>query len=339
MHEEERSMYELEYPAPVVKDNSGEGKGPTMIVAMHGYADAGQAIESSADHLKAALENRQLASFNSDELIDYRSRRPAVTIDNDRALEVEPMDLGLKVLRDNSGKSFLLLSGPEPHMRWEAFTTAVVKLVEKFDIEDTIMLYAAPMPVPHTRPTVVTAHGTASRLTEGMVKMDSTMMVPGAAALYIEKALADKGRTVAGYTAHVPHYLAASPYPQATLELLDSVAKAAQLNIPLGSIEADIFRVEGQLDEQVNGSEEIEGVVQQLEQQYDAFMDRYREEHPQAIMPGEEAVPSAEEISEEFEAFLASLDEDDSEEIIHTDIDDREDSADDNDDRDLGDDI
>ena len=79
-------------------------------------------------------------------------------------------------------------------------------------------------------------------------------------------------------------------------------------------------------------------MVQQLEQQYDAFMERYREEHPQAIMPGEEAVPSAEEISEEFEAFLASLDESDSEEIIHTDIDDREDSADD-DDRDLGDDI
>lgn len=89
MHEQERSMYELEYPAPVVKDNSGEGKGPTMVVAMHGYADAGQAVESSADHLKAALENRQLASFNSDELIDYRSRRPAVTIDNDRALEIE----------------------------------------------------------------------------------------------------------------------------------------------------------------------------------------------------------------------------------------------------------
>ena len=198
------------------------------------------------------------------------------------------------------------------------------------------MLYAAPMPVPHTRPTVVTAHGSSSRLTEGMVSMDSTMMVPGAAALYIEKALADKGRTVAGYTAHVPHYLAASPYPQATLELLDSVAKAAQLNIPLGSIEADISRVEGQLEEQVTGSEEIESVVQQLEQQYDAFMERYRQEHPQAIMPGEEPLPSAEEISEEFEAFLASLNEEDSKGFIHTDFDDREGSVDD---RDLGDDI
>lgn len=79
MQEEQRRMYELEYPAPVVKDDSTPDNGPTMIVAMNGYADAGQAVEASADHLKAALENRQLASFNNDELIDYRSRRPAVT--------------------------------------------------------------------------------------------------------------------------------------------------------------------------------------------------------------------------------------------------------------------
>ena len=213
-------------------------------------------------------------------------------------------------------------------MRWEAFTTAVVKLVEKFNIEDTIMLYAAPMPVPHTRPTVVTAHGTSSRLTEHMLSMDSTMMVPGSAALYLEKALAEKQRTVAGYTVHVPHYLAASPYPQATFQLLNSVARAAHLNIPLGSIEADISRVENQLEEQVGGSDEIESVVQQLEQQYDAYMERYRKEHPQAIMPGEEAVPTGEEISEEFQAFLASLDKEESQQIINSDIDDREDSAD-----------
>ena len=72
MQDNERSMYELEYPAPSVDE------GPSLVVAMHGYADAGLSVESSADHLKAALESRPLATFNSDELIDYRSRRPAV---------------------------------------------------------------------------------------------------------------------------------------------------------------------------------------------------------------------------------------------------------------------
>ena len=59
---QERPMYELEYPAPQV---SGEPQnGPALIVAMHGYADAGHAIESSADHLKAALESRTVATLS-----------------------------------------------------------------------------------------------------------------------------------------------------------------------------------------------------------------------------------------------------------------------------------
>lgn len=344
MQEEQRRMYELEYPAPVVKDDSTQGSGPTMIVAMNGYADAGQAVEASADHLKAALENRQLASFNNDELVDYRSRRPAVTIDHDRTVEIENVDLGIKVLRDNSGKPFLLLSGPEPDLRWEAFTDAVVNLVEKFDIQNTIMLYAAPMPVPHTRPTVVTAHGNSPELLNSMVRIESTMMVPGAAALYLERALDKKGRQVAGYTAHVPHYLASSPYPSATLHLLDSVASAVDLNIPLGSLEADVDRVNQQLEEQVTDSDEIAGVVHQLEEQYDAYMERYRKRHPQAIMPGEEHMPTGEEIGADFEAFLAGLDE--NPEILSEDIDDREDnfgrdgdSDDEDSGKDMGDDV
>mgnify|MGYP002713881592 CR=1 FL=1 len=309
MQEEQRRMYELEYPAPVVKDDSTQGSGPTMIVAMNGYADAGQAVEASADHLKAALENRQLASFNNDELVDYRSRRPAVTIDHDRTVEIENVDLGIKVLRDNSGKPFLLLSGPEPDLRWEAFTDAVVNLVEKFDIQNTIMLYAAPMPVPHTRPTVVTAHGNSPELLNSMVRIESTMMVPGAAALYLERALDKKGRQVAGYTAHVPHYVASSPYPQAMYQLLQSVQDTSQLKFPLRVLERDMDKVSAQLAEQTAASEEIAQVVRALEEHYDAEMEEYRERNPQAMMPGEAQMPSGEEISEAFENFLAAIED------------------------------
>ena len=67
-------MYELEYPSPAGLGESSEG--PTLIVALQGYADAGHAIEGVSNHLNAALETRTLATFNNDELIDYRSRRP-----------------------------------------------------------------------------------------------------------------------------------------------------------------------------------------------------------------------------------------------------------------------
>ncbi|NWO17977.1 MAG: PAC2 family protein, partial [Corynebacterium sp.] len=220
---------------------------------------------------------------------------------------------------------FLLLSGPRPELRWESFTTAVSEVVTRFDVKNTICLYAAPLPVPHTRPLVVTAHGNSAELVSRMVRMESKMIVPGSASFFIEKELAKRGRNVAGYTAHVPHYLASSPYPHATHELLDAISEVAGLSLPLKSLEHDIERVNTQLEEQVNDSEEIVQVVHSLEEQYDAYMERYRHEHPQAIMPGEQNVPTGEEISEEFQRFLADLDTVD--DFLSEDIDDREDSG------------
>lgn len=328
MQDSNRSMYELEYPAPIASSADTNEPGPTMIVALHGYADAGNAIEASSEHLKAALENTPVASFSNDELIDYRARRPVVTIEQNSGVDIEPIELGIRALRDTSGKSFLLLSGPEPDMRWEAFTGAVADIADKFNVENTICLYSAPMPVPHTRPLVVTAHGTAKELTDRMVRMDSTMLVPGSASLFLEKELSSRGRNVAGYTAHVPHYLSASSYPLATFQLLESVSNAADLQLPLGSLRHDIDRVNEQLEEQVNESGEIMQVVASLEEQYDSFVERYRSEHPQAIMPGEENSPTGDELGEEFQKFLEELSQSSSasEEFLAQEIDDREDN-------------
>lgn len=306
MQDNERRMYDLEYPAPeVASDSTG---GPTLIVALQGYADAGHAVESSADHLLAALDSRPVASFNNDELIDYRSRRPAVTMDNHRITGMEHINLGIRVLRDTEGRSFLLLSGPEPDLRWEAFTEAVADLAEKFGVENTICLYSAPMAVPHTRPLMVSAHSNTPALINSMFTYDSKVVLPGSASMMVERVLHKRGSNVAGFTAHVPHYLASSPYPAATHELLDAVARATGLAFPLRALEHDMTRVAGQLAEQVNDSTEIQQVVHHLENQYDEELERYRASHPKAMMPGEHDMPSGEEIGEEFERFLAALD-------------------------------
>lgn len=300
-------MYELEYPAPAVND--GASSGPTLIVAMQGYADAGHAVEGAAGHLKAALDSRTLATFNNDELIDYRSRRPMVTLNEHEISDVDEIDLDIRVLRDSKGESFLLLSGPEPDLRWEAFSKSVADLADRFNVDKTICLYAAPMGAPHTRPLVVSAHGNDRELVGSMFTFDGMVSVPGAAAVMIERELHSRGRRVAGYTAHVPHYVASSPYPQAVYQLLQSVSDTSNLQFPLRSIERDMERVAQQLAEQTSSSEEIAQVVEQLEQHYDSEMALYREKNPQKMMPGEAQVPSGEEIGEAFENFLAAIDD------------------------------
>ncbi|WKK61687.1 PAC2 family protein [Corynebacterium sp. P3-F1] len=305
--DDQRHMYELEYPAPAVND--GASSGPTLIVAMQGYADAGHAVEGAAGHLKAALDSRTLATFNNDELIDYRSRRPMVTLNEHEISDVDEIDLDIRVLRDSKGESFLLLSGPEPDLRWEAFSKSVADLADRFNVDKTICLYAAPMGAPHTRPLVVSAHGNDRELVGSMFTFDGMVSVPGAAAVMIERELHSRGRRVAGYTAHVPHYVASSPYPQAVYQLLQSVSDTSNLHFPLRSIERDMERVAQQLAEQTSSSEEIAQVVEQLEQHYDSEMASYREKNPQKMMPGEAQVPSGEEIGEAFENFLAAIDD------------------------------
>ena len=68
-------MYELEFPAPQL--STSDGRGPVLIHALEGFSDAGHAIRLAASHLKDTLDTELVASFAIDELLDYRSRRPA----------------------------------------------------------------------------------------------------------------------------------------------------------------------------------------------------------------------------------------------------------------------
>lgn len=303
------AMYELEYPAPV---RATEDSAPLpMLVALQGYADAGQAISHASTHLLQALDHSPVASFKVDELIDYRSRRPGVTIDHSRVVHREQMDLSLHLVKDTEDQPFLLLTGPEPDLKWEAFSDAVVELAKRTGVDRVVTMYSAPMTVPHTRPLVISAHASDNTLIKDFHTWDSRMIIPGAAALDTELKLDRHGFETVGVTAHVPHYIAASDYPEATHALLKAAGDLTDRDIPLGAIEADIERVKRQLEEQVNDSHEIAAVVGALERQYDADAEKMRRRKENNLLePGQE-IPTGEELGAEFEAFLADMSGDD----------------------------
>ena len=298
------SMYEMEFPAPEV---TASDNGVTMVIALQGYADAGHAVTRSAQHLLDALDSRPIATFNNDELMDYRSRRPAVTLADSKLVDIDKLNLSLHALRDTDGRPFLLLSGPEPDLRWEAFAGAVADLADRFDVAEAISLYAAPMTVPHTRPMMVTAHGTDPKSVQNFHSWPMQMQVPGAASLQIESAIAGRGRNTVGLTAHVPHYIAGSEYPEAILRLLQGVSKLANLSLPLGAIEKDAERSLEQLADLTEENHEVAAVVQILEQQYDEEAARMQELRTNPLLDDGE-VPSGDELGAEFERFLAERD-------------------------------
>lgn len=314
MSRDESSMYQLKYPSPELSCASEQEEknvpGLTMLVALEGYADAGHAVDGVSRHLMAALDHRPIASFNVDELFDYRSRRPPVAIEDQRIIGFEQIRVTLNVVRDVAGKPFLLLTGPEPDLRWQEFGKAVSDLATHFNVDQTIVLYSAPMTVPHTRPLVVSAHGNSARLVEPLYIIESQIIVPGSAALSIEHYLDQDGHDVAGYTAHVPHYVAASEYPEAILNLLQAIGDVGDLVFPLKSLHIDDFRVKQDLARQTAESAEIQQVVGEMEREYDKEIAVFRVKNPDSPFLKGYSIPGPEELGKEFEYFLARLEKD-----------------------------
>lgn len=283
--------------------------GPVLLVALDGFVDAGNAGRLAVEALRLDQEPDTLVSFDVDQLLDYRSRRPPLVFETDHWAGYIPPALDVVVLHDTANTDYLLLAGPEPDTQWERFGAAVEQVVRTLGVRLVVNLTAIPMAVPHTRPIGVTVHGTRPELTEGHEAWFATAHVPGSAVALMEYRLGEAGHDAMGFAVHVPHYLARAEYPQAARVLLDHVGLAAGLYLPTESLSAAAERAETEIAEQVAASDEVRQVVEALEQQYDMVASGRGERPGLNITPG--SIPSAEELAAEVEKFLAAQEDPD----------------------------
>jgi hypothetical protein len=294
------ALYELADDLPALDS-------PVLIQALTGFVDAGGAIQLSREQLMEQLDGQILATFDLDQLLDYRSRRPPMIFVEDHWESYEEPSLALHLLRDQLGTPFLLLAGPEPDLQWERFITAVTGLIERFGVRLTVGLNAIPMAVPHTRPVSVTAHATDQRLLGDRESWLQRVQVPASVGNLLEFRLGQDGHDAMGYAAHVPHYLAQTTYPAAAELLLDSVSSSTGLALPTGELRDAAEMVREEVDKQVAEDEQATRLVASLEQQYDAFL-RGRQGNLLADTTG--PLPTAEELGAELERFLAERSKD-----------------------------
>ena len=288
-------LYEV---SPGVAEADGD---LVMLYYLDGFIDAGSAGRLMTSHLLSSLDHEEVARFDVDQLIDYRSRRPVMSFAQDHWEDYDDPEMTLSEMRDSDGTRFLLLAGLEPDREWDLFTMAVSQLTERLGVSLAVGFHGIPMGVPHTRPLGVTAHSTRPSLIEGYRPLVDKLQVPGSAAALLEFRLGQLDRAALGFAVHVPHYLAQAAYPAAAVTLLESVQRSTGLVLPGDALRDAARRTDEEITRQVAGSTEVSEVVEALEQQYDAFT-AGREN----LLGGEsEPMPTAEELGAEFERFLA----------------------------------
>ena len=266
---------------------------PVLIHQLDGFVDAGGAGRILTSHVLEHLDHEVLATFDHDQLHDYRSRRPAMMFDTNQWKSYADLHLRLYRVVDEHGETFLLLSGPEPDVQWERFAAAVMGLIDQLGVRLTVTAHGIPMAVPHTRPITLTAHATDPGLVTGYRSWIDRVEVPASFTGLLEYRLGQADRRAMGFAAHVPHYLAQATFPEAALSLTRSINAATGLAVPLEPLEKASATNLEDIASEMKASTEVQELVATLEQQYDA------------LQAENQGVPSAEEIAAEFERFLA----------------------------------
>lgn len=276
----------------------------TLVVTINGFHDVGHAQQGLTSALTDHLNGHAIGTFDTDSLIDYRDQRPVMVFESDHFADYRKPELGLQAMTDEAGEHFLLLSGPEPAFRWEALGAVIDRIVRTHDVQLVVFAAGIPMAAPHTRPIVVTKWATDPDLIAGNQPLFGTVMMPASFPNMLALRLGEQDHRVVGLAAHVPHYLADTDYPDATLALIRSINEVTGLHLPSQAVALAAGVVRAQIGTQVAASEELTEMVQTLEQHYDQTVGQ------REITAASEDVPTADEIGLEVENFLKGLGDD-----------------------------
>lgn len=278
-------------------------RGLPLVAGLTGFADAGTAVGQVTEYLVSELEHRDVVVFDNDELLDWRARRPVLYFDETRISEYTMPSLAVRLVTDELGAPFLLLSGYEPDFHWEGFTQAVLDIIERFEVSTTTWVHAIPMPVPHTRPIGVTVSGNRDDLIEALSVWRPRTQVPGNVLHLLEFRLQQSGHSTAGFVLLVPHYLADTEFPSAAVTALESITAATGLLFPTDRLREEGRDFLAKIESQVEGNTELARLVGTLEERHDSYMEDNPLRSPLTDEDGE--LPSADAIAAELEKFLA----------------------------------
>jgi predicted ATP-grasp superfamily ATP-dependent carboligase len=241
---------------------------PVLLVHLKGWVDAGLGADSAMDVLDEQLDHRSVARFDADRLLDWRARRPIMRLVDGVLDELRWDTTELQSSRDAAGNDLLVLRGDEPDQSWLAFVREVTDLVLDLGVRMMVGFGAYPTPFPHTRDPLLACSASSDELaSQGFVR--ANVEVPSGVQGMLERELAQRGVPSIGLWAQVPHYVAAMPYPAASLALIHGANRIAGLSLPTGELAEQALRSRTRIDELIGANPEHLAMVQQLEEQAD----------------------------------------------------------------------
>ena len=275
---------------------------PVLVVMLTGWIDAAGAAAAAADALSKECESSPILRFDDDTFIDFRARRPVMELRDGVNTDLVWSTIELRAGRSSSGRDILVLTGPEPDMAWHRFARAISDISAELGVTRMIAFGAYPFAAPHTRTPRLSCSSPSTEVLANVTFARSSVDVPAGMAAALEHALHARKIPALGIWAQVPHYVAAMPYPAASVALLDGLTEVTGIEVAAADLRAAVGPQRARIDASIDGNPEHLAMLRQLEEIYDAAIDGEVTTGPVIEMR------SGDELADEIQAFLRDQD-------------------------------
>ena len=220
------------------------------MCAFKGWNDAGESATAALSFLGTALDATRFATIDPEDFVDFQSTRPTVRLRGGLTRHIDWPEFEIYEARiPRAPRDLILLSGPEPAIRWRTFCEQVIDLSEALGVQMVTSLGALLADVPHTRPIPVTKTSDTPELQEELGIDSSQYEGPTGIVGLLSHMASLGGFPTVSLWAAVPHYVAQSPSPKAELALLRELEELLSITLPLDPIAEDAEAWERGVDE------------------------------------------------------------------------------------------
>ncbi len=282
---------------PLIWESRPDGlRAPALVCAFSGWNDAGEAASSALTFIGSQLGATRFARLDPEEFFDFQASRPTIRLVDGVTRAVEWPEVEVWAAHaPRAPRDLVLVSGPEPSMRWRTFCDGLVELAEVLGVQLTVTLGALLADVAHTRPVPLVGLASDAALVERHGLSPTSYEGPTGITGVLYTAFQDAGLPSASLWASVPHYVAAAPNPKASLALVRKLESIVGVSVDASDLETGAAEYEQRVTQAVSGDDDVRQFVESLEQAADA----------EAPSPEQQDVPSGDVLAREFQRFLS----------------------------------
>src|SRR3712207_2038724 len=250
-------------------------RAPALVCAFKGWNDAGEAASSALTFVGGSLEAARFATIDPDEFVDFQATRPTVHLTDTLSRRIEWPEFEVYEARvPRAPRDLVLLSGPEPSMRWRTFCDKVIELAEALGVQLVVTLGALLADVPHTRPVSITGLASDEQLIDRLGLQAPTYEGPTGIVGVLHSACAQAGMPSASLWAAVPHYVAVAPNPKGALAILRRLESLVGVTVDAMDLETAASDYDRQVTRAVELDPEVQAFVERLERAADRSEER-----------------------------------------------------------------